>query len=240
MTRIVAGHAGGRTLRVPAKGTRPTSDRVRESLFNALESAGELDGARVLDLYAGSGALGLEALSRGAADALFVESDPAAAEVLRGNITDVGLGGRVRQGTVEGVLARPTGERFDLVLADPPYAVDPARLATALAALADGGWLSSRRPPVRRPPRRSAGALPVWTTATTRGTSTGPVTTVTAPPLRLARTFRVTVGGNGGLAMFRAATAHERPNAVPSRLARLQPRAWSRPKGATMHGDHGA
>ncbi|WP_199285558.1 RsmD family RNA methyltransferase, partial [Saccharomonospora iraqiensis] len=105
MTRIVAGRAGGRTLSVPPKGTRPTSERVREALFNALDAAGDLRGARVLDLYAGSGALGLEALSRGAADALFVESDRAAVQVLRDNVARVGLGGRVRHGTVQAVLA---------------------------------------------------------------------------------------------------------------------------------------
>ncbi|MGW3966221.1 16S rRNA (guanine(966)-N(2))-methyltransferase RsmD [Amycolatopsis sp. NPDC005003] len=141
MTRIVAGTAGGRRLKVPPKGTRPTSERVREALFNALETAGELDGARVLDLYAGSGALGLEALSRGAADALFVESDRRAVDVLRGNVAAVGLGGTVRAGQVEAVVAAPAPAAFDLVLADPPYAVDAAALGSVLASLAAGGWL---------------------------------------------------------------------------------------------------
>ena len=137
----MAGTAGGRRLKVPPKGTRPTSERVREALFNALETAGELDGARVLDLYAGSGALGLEALSRGAADALFVESDRRALDVLRGNVAALGLGGTVRAGQVETVVAAPAPARFDLVLADPPYAVDAAALGKVLAALAEGGWL---------------------------------------------------------------------------------------------------
>ncbi|GAA4530304.1 16S rRNA (guanine(966)-N(2))-methyltransferase RsmD [Amycolatopsis samaneae] len=141
MTRIVAGKAGGRRLKVPPKGTRPTSERVREALFNALEVAGELDGVRVLDLYAGSGALGLEALSRGAADALFVEADRRAAEVLRGNVAAVGLGGTVRAGQVEAVVSAPAPASFDIVLADPPYAVDAAGLGVVLAALADGGWV---------------------------------------------------------------------------------------------------
>ncbi|WP_206787371.1 16S rRNA (guanine(966)-N(2))-methyltransferase RsmD [Amycolatopsis sp. MtRt-6] len=141
MTRIVAGTAGGRRLKVPPKGTRPTSERVREALFNALETAGELDGARVLDLYAGSGALGLEALSRGAADALFVESDRRAADVLRGNVAALGLGGTVRAGPVEAVVAAPAPGAYDLVLADPPYAVDAAALGSVLAALAANGWL---------------------------------------------------------------------------------------------------
>ncbi|HEX9334751.1 MAG TPA: RsmD family RNA methyltransferase, partial [Pseudonocardiaceae bacterium] len=87
MTRIVAGSAGGRRLAVPSSGTRPTSERVREAMFSALEAGYGLDGARVLDLYAGSGALGLEALSRGAAGATFVESDRRALEVLRRNTT---------------------------------------------------------------------------------------------------------------------------------------------------------
>ncbi|MGW0507652.1 RsmD family RNA methyltransferase, partial [Micromonospora sp. NPDC003241] len=83
MTRIVAGTAGGRRLKVPPAGTRPTSDRVREALFSAIDARLDLDGARVVDLYAGSGALGLEALSRGAAHALLVEADRKAAAVVR-------------------------------------------------------------------------------------------------------------------------------------------------------------
>ncbi|SFB11832.1 16S rRNA (guanine966-N2)-methyltransferase [Amycolatopsis marina] len=146
VTRIVAGQAGGRRLRVPPRGTRPTSERVREALFNALEVAGELDGARVLDLYAGSGALGLEALSRGAGEAVFVEADRSAVEVLRGNIAAVGLGGRVRHGRVDQVLAESAPDSaapFDLVLADPPYAVGGAELTAMLAALPRGGWVAA-------------------------------------------------------------------------------------------------
>lgn len=142
VTRIVAGRAGGRRLRVPPQGTRPTSERVRESLFNALESAGELAGARVLDLYAGSGALGLEALSRGAEEAVFVESDRRAVQVLRGNVAELALGGAVRAGQVESVLAQAAEKPFDLVLADPPYAVDAAKLGVILAALGAGGWVA--------------------------------------------------------------------------------------------------
>ncbi|PRX48334.1 16S rRNA (guanine966-N2)-methyltransferase [Prauserella shujinwangii] len=127
---------------MPPKGTRPTSERVREALFNALETAGEVAGARVLDLYAGSGALGLEALSRGAADAVFVEADRRAADVLTANVAALGLGGAVRHGRVEAILAEPAPEPFDLVLADPPYALGDERLAAALAALAEGGWLA--------------------------------------------------------------------------------------------------
>jgi 16S rRNA (guanine966-N2)-methyltransferase len=142
VTRIVAGSAGGRRLKVPPKGTRPTAERVREALFNVLEVAGELDGARVLDLYAGSGALGLEALSRGAAGAVFVENDRRALEVLRGNVKTLGLGGSVRPGPVETVVAEPAERPFDVVLLDPPYALDAAKLGKVLASLGHGGWLT--------------------------------------------------------------------------------------------------
>lgn len=142
VTRIVAGKAGGRKLRVPPRGTRPTTELVREALFSSLEAAGELDGVRVLDLYSGSGALGLEALSRGAREAMFVEADRTAVEVLRGNIARVGLGGVVRQGKVETVVAEPAPEPFELVLADPPYAVDAETLGVVLTRLVEGGWLA--------------------------------------------------------------------------------------------------
>lgn len=140
MTRIVAGAAGGRRLAVPAKGTRPTSDRVREALFSAVSSAVDLTGARVLDLYAGSGALGLEALSRGAGAAVFVESAPAALAVLRKNVATVGLPGVVRAGKVATVLAAGADTPFDLVFADPPYAVED--LTGELATLVANGWLA--------------------------------------------------------------------------------------------------
>lgn len=126
---------------MPAHGTRPTSERVREALFNALDAADELAGARVLDLYAGSGALGLEALSRGAADALFVEADRRAADVLRANVRAVGLGGTVVQATVAITLAGQLPEPFDLVLADPPYDVGGRELHDMLVQLA-GTWLA--------------------------------------------------------------------------------------------------
>jgi 16S rRNA (guanine966-N2)-methyltransferase len=143
VTRIVAGAAGGRRLVVPPKGTRPTSERVREAMFSALEAAIDLDGALVLDLYAGSGALGLEALSRGAASVTFVESDRKAVEVLRRNVDAVGLPGTVvRPGAVESVLADPAAEPFDVILADPPYAVTAEQVAVVLERLADNGWLA--------------------------------------------------------------------------------------------------
>ncbi|MEV5648774.1 16S rRNA (guanine(966)-N(2))-methyltransferase RsmD [Nocardia sp. NPDC052254] len=142
MTRIVAGSAGGRRLRVPPAGTRPTSDRVREALFNLLAARMDFDGARVLDLYAGSGALGLEALSRGASHALLVESDRKAAAIIRGNIADLAISGaELRAGTVASVLATAPAEPYDLVLSDPPYAVTEAAIEADLAALATGAWL---------------------------------------------------------------------------------------------------
>ncbi|MET0188875.1 MAG: 16S rRNA (guanine(966)-N(2))-methyltransferase RsmD [Pseudonocardia sediminis] len=142
MTRLIAGRAGGRRLSVPPSGTRPTSDRVREALFSALEHDPGLDGAVVLDVCAGSGALGLEALSRGAADAVFVESDRRAALVLRRNVAEVGLGGRVLAGQAGTVLGRPSEQAFDVVLVDPPYAVPDAEVAGWLADAAAGGWLA--------------------------------------------------------------------------------------------------
>ncbi|TWP45475.1 16S rRNA (guanine(966)-N(2))-methyltransferase RsmD [Lentzea tibetensis] len=131
----MAGSAGGRRLKVPPKGTRPTSDRVREALFSSLEAVVGLDGLRVLDLYAGSGALGFEALSRGAASATFVESDRRAADVLKGNARELGLSGvTVVNRTAEAFCATP-GEAFDLVFADPPYAVKDAAIGSVLTAL---------------------------------------------------------------------------------------------------------
>ncbi|GAA1246847.1 16S rRNA (guanine(966)-N(2))-methyltransferase RsmD [Janibacter melonis] len=144
MTRIISGQAGGRRLRTPAGGgTRPTSDRVREALFSALESRDAVQGAHVMDLYAGSGALGLEAASRGAASVLLVESDRGAIGVIRANIADVGAAGaRVQAGTVEAALDRTPTLAYDLVLADPPYDVDEDSLAAVLDLLLTREWLS--------------------------------------------------------------------------------------------------
>lgn len=124
--RIVAGTARGRRLQVPeGTRTRPTSDRAREGLFSSLLSLLELDGARVLDLYAGSGALGLEALSRGAVSATLVEHDPDALAVLAANIDHLALPGAhlVRQ-SVERFLPVDPEPRYDLALLDPPYELD--------------------------------------------------------------------------------------------------------------------
>jgi 16S rRNA (guanine966-N2)-methyltransferase len=148
VTRIIAGMAGGRRLAVPAgRSTRPTSDRTREGLFSAVVAAlGTLHGARVLDLYAGSGAVGLEALSRGAGDVLLIESDPGAVQVIRRNVETVALPGAiVVQDRVGRALRRgpaSSGPR-DFVFADPPYAVGDDELRQVLETLAAAGWLAT-------------------------------------------------------------------------------------------------
>jgi 16S rRNA (guanine966-N2)-methyltransferase len=143
VTRIIAGVAGGRRLAVPPRGTRPTSDRVREALFSALEHDPGLDGAAVLDLCAGSGALGLEALSRGAAHALLVESDRRAAEVVRRNVATVGLpGAEIVAAPAATVLAAKASRAYDVVLVDPPYDVPGTEIAGWLATAAANGWLA--------------------------------------------------------------------------------------------------
>lgn len=126
MTRVIAGTARGRRLQVlDGTTTRPTSDRAREGLFSSLQSLLELDGARVLDLYAGSGALGLEALSRGAASATLVESDPDAAVLLRRNAEHLGFRDAFVVGQpVEHFLPVDAEPRYDLALVDPPYELD--------------------------------------------------------------------------------------------------------------------
>ena len=148
MTRVIAGQARGRQLTVPkGRTTRPTGDRVREAMFAAAGSIlGSFDRARVLDLYAGSGAAGLEALSRGASHALLVEADGRSAQAIRANIGAVGLnGGHLVQDRVERLLSRglPAGdEPYDVAFADPPYALPGEELTGVLAALATRGWLA--------------------------------------------------------------------------------------------------
>ncbi len=177
MTRVIAGTAGGRRLSVPAgRDTRPTSDRAREGLFATVQAIrGPLAGASVLDLYAGSGAVGLEALSRGAARAVLVEADPRAVRVIRANIAALNLpGAHVIAGRVEPVLAKGpaaavgrtlapgdpeadpqavpgdsdpgpeavAGARFDVVFADPPYAMAADAVTAVLTALVQRGWLA--------------------------------------------------------------------------------------------------
>ncbi|MEV1174871.1 16S rRNA (guanine(966)-N(2))-methyltransferase RsmD [Nonomuraea sp. NPDC049784] len=149
MTRIIAGTAGGRRLAVPpGRGTRPTSDRAREGIFLTLDSLYGLDGARVLDLYAGSGAIGLEALSRGAKEAVLVESDPKAVRTIKANVQALGLeGARVIADKVVRVLGKTPNDLekespYDIVFADPPYATSDAEVQQVLELLRDNGWLA--------------------------------------------------------------------------------------------------
>ncbi|GLZ44974.1 16S rRNA (guanine(966)-N(2))-methyltransferase RsmD [Actinomycetospora sp. NBRC 106375] len=131
MTRIIGGVAGGRTISVPPTGTRPTADRVREAVFSALEARGAIEDAEVLDLFAGSGALGIEALSRGASTAILVERDPRACAVIQSNVGVAGVhGALVRRSAVLAYLRKTPGP-VDLVFVDPPYA-DPVDDVLAL------------------------------------------------------------------------------------------------------------
>lgn len=149
MTRIISGRLRGLSITVPPAGTRPTTDRVREALFSAIDSRVDLDGAAVLDLFAGSGALGLEALSRGADTAWFVEENPRAVACLKKNTAGASsscpsLSTTVRRAAlpaaVEGDCPVPGG--FHLVLADPPYERSAVLDEPVLAALLEGGWLA--------------------------------------------------------------------------------------------------
>lgn len=138
MTRIIAGTLGGRRIAVPPKGTRPTSDRVREALFSRLDHANVLHGARVLDLFAGSGGLGLEALSRGAVQATFVEAGSPAARVLQANIRELGVEEQsviVREKVQPFLQRGGTAAPVDVVFADPPYDIAPREMTAMLAAL---------------------------------------------------------------------------------------------------------
>ncbi|MDB5444783.1 MAG: N6-adenine-specific methylase [Phenylobacterium sp.] len=146
--RIVSGEFRGKALVAPAgQATRPTSDRARQAIFNILEHAawsGGLSDARVIDLFAGSGALGFEALSRGAAFCLFVETDEAARGAIRENVDAMGLFGRTRvhrrDATQLGQRPGADGPAFDIAFLDPPYGKGLGE--TALARLKDGGWLA--------------------------------------------------------------------------------------------------
>jgi 16S rRNA (guanine966-N2)-methyltransferase len=170
MPRIIAGFAGSLPLKAPPRGTRPTADRVREALFSALEARDALAGARVLDLYAGSGALGLEAVSRGAASAVLVDQNAAAAAVLRANVTAVRRADPAGAQAVVRVAASSVRSHLDglaaggedlptLVFSDPPYDLPAAAVEQDLAAIArvtapDAVIVlerSSRTPPPRWP-----------------------------------------------------------------------------------------
>ncbi|MFM7596782.1 MAG: 16S rRNA (guanine(966)-N(2))-methyltransferase RsmD [Actinomycetota bacterium] len=142
--RIIGGSAGGRRLSVPPRGTRPTSDRVRESLFSSLDALlGGWSGVRVLDLYAGSGALGLEALSRGATEAVLVERDRGSARIIEANATSVAVpGARVVCADVDAWSAREADAAYDVVFCDPPYAVPTEAVRSLLRGLGQRGWLA--------------------------------------------------------------------------------------------------
>jgi 16S rRNA (guanine966-N2)-methyltransferase len=139
--RIIAGEWRGRRLRTPpGLETRPTADRVRETLFSMLASRlGTFEGLRVADLFAGSGALGLEAMSRGAAFACFVENDPKAAAAIRANASDLGALDQV-QILGGSALALPKSEPFGLLFADPPYS--PGAGTAVVRTVTDAGWLA--------------------------------------------------------------------------------------------------
>jgi 16S rRNA (guanine966-N2)-methyltransferase len=125
MIRVVSGEFGGRKLVVPdGLNTRPTTDKVRQAVFNSLDSAGLIDGAAVADLFAGSGALGIEALSRGAATCVFVERDRAALQALRANIASLGISDRTTLVTSDVPAWAPALRGADLALIDPPYEFD--------------------------------------------------------------------------------------------------------------------
>lgn len=163
MTRIIAGRAGGRRLQTP-KGdqTRPTSDRVREALFSAIESwAGSLHDLRFLDLYAGSGAIGLEAWSRGAAAVTLVESDRRTADLVRANARSVGCDvADVVARSVTATLSETARSSYDIVFSDPPYPLDDGAVAGDLALLAGHGWLAEGALVVVERSRRSP--EPTW------------------------------------------------------------------------------
>jgi 16S rRNA (guanine966-N2)-methyltransferase len=163
VTRIVGGSVGGRRIAAPpGLDTRPTTDRAREALFATLATLTDLAGARVLDLYAGSGAVGLEALSRGAAHALLVDSDARAARLIRDNAAALGLAGAtvVRAPVLRTVSAPPEGGPYDVVFADPPYALPDAEVARVLEALVAHGWLAADAVVVVERPSR--GSPPAW------------------------------------------------------------------------------
>ena len=143
-TRIISGTARGRRLRTPrGELTRPTTDRVREALFSALESAlGSLAGLRFLDLYAGSGAVGLEAMSRGAGVATLVESDRRTARLVQANADALGLPAEVVALPVRRAVAQPPRAPYDVAFLDPPYALPSADVEQVLATLVASGWLA--------------------------------------------------------------------------------------------------
>jgi len=165
MTRIIGGNAGGRRITAPAgQQTRPTTDRVREALFSSIEAwCGSLQGLRFLDLYAGSGAVGLEAWSRGAGVVTLVESDRRTARLIGDNARALGFGkADVVCGNVAHVLTTPPSAPYDVVFLDPPYPLDDVAVGADLDLLSAKEWLvpgamvvverSSRSPQPAWPP----------------------------------------------------------------------------------------
>jgi len=152
VSRIIAGtHKGRRLQTPPGDRTRPTTDRVREALFSVIASwagtAGSrseesLSGLAFLDLYAGSGAVGLEAASRGAAPVLMVESDRRTARIISDNARKLDLGVQIRTGRVEDVIAQPPPGPYDVIFADPPYELNSATLSRVLTTLLESGWIN--------------------------------------------------------------------------------------------------
>lgn len=163
MTRVVAGSAGGRRLVTPrGQATRPTSERVREAMFSTLTGMlGAWHGVTVLDLYAGSGALGLEALSRGAARCVLVDNDRQAVAALKANVDATGLAGAVvTRADVPTLVSSPADARFDLVLLDPPYDLAVGDLLGVLSDLVRNRWLARHAVVVVE--RSTRDAPPVW------------------------------------------------------------------------------
>jgi 16S rRNA (guanine966-N2)-methyltransferase len=145
VTRIIGGSAGGRRLRTPTgENTRPTSDRVREAMFSAIDAGyGSISGLRFLDLYAGSGAVGLEAMSRGAGLVTLVEHDRRTASLIRDNATTLGFSlVEVVTSTVARALAHPPRAPYDVVFLDPPYAMKLDEVVKALTTLRSNYWLA--------------------------------------------------------------------------------------------------
>ncbi|HZA03214.1 MAG TPA: 16S rRNA (guanine(966)-N(2))-methyltransferase RsmD [Propionibacteriaceae bacterium] len=177
MSRIIAGSVGGRRIRMPSgRNTRPTTDRVREAIFSAVAAwAGTADrppeqalaGLAFGDLYAGSGAVGLEAASRGAHPVLLVEQDRATASLIRRNAAELGLAVTVRLGDVRALIRQPAAPGLDVVFADPPYDLPTPALEALLADLDAHGWLTpSALVVLERSRRTPAPAWPATVTTT--------------------------------------------------------------------------
>lgn len=163
MTRIIGGTAGGRRLKAPSgDSTRPTSDRVREALFSSVEAeTGSISGLRFLDLYAGSGAVGLEARSRGAGVVTLVEHDRRTVTLIRDNVRSLGFSQvEVIAGAVRRTLTTPPRAPYDIVFLDPPYALASEEVLADLGALCDQGWLADSALVVVERSTRSA--APGW------------------------------------------------------------------------------